>query len=65
MTFNDFINDCIADCVEGDKREPGRRDDATRPLYKCCSKYCPGYTWRASDHAHPAETCFEREGDFK
>lgn len=63
--FEDFINECITDCVEGDKHEPGRREDATRPLYKCCSPRCPGYSFRASERPHPMATCAERAGDFK
>lgn len=26
-------------------------------LFYCCSEYCPGYSYKASDRAHPVSTC--------
>lgn len=26
-------------------------------LYRCASKHCPGFTYKASDMAHPADVC--------
>ena len=28
--------------------------------YRCASPNCPGYSYRASEHAHPADTCGAR-----
>jgi hypothetical protein len=35
-------------------QEEGHRHFHT---YKCSSRFCPGYVWRASDMPHPPKTC--------
>ena len=29
-------------------------------MYRCASDGCPGYSWRASNTPHPADTCGHR-----
>lgn len=31
--------------------------DVPAPKFKCCSPRCPGYSFKASEMPHPAETC--------
>lgn len=41
---------------EGPHRGGGLVWDEAK-LYRCASPNCPGYTWRASERAHPSSTC--------